>query len=116
MKITVINDLQANLELSDREIAILHNILAEVVNYLDHEPEFETRVDVYYAEAQDIITSLCNNQTISSREISLVNNILNEICNGIPIKNFALKIGTSKEEAESYLQAINEVMNELRDR
>ncbi len=114
MKITVVSDSLANLELSNKEIKTIERVFVEVKSVLDYEPEFETRVGGYYTETQEIITSLSNNSFVSLKEITIINSILNEVCNGIKIKNFDAKIGVSKSEAESYLIAINKVMNELR--
>ena len=115
MEITIIDDSQANLELTDLEIKLIKNIFSVVKNNLDHEPEFQTRVGIYYAEAQRLITSLSNNGIVDLAEVTFINNIFNEICNGIKIDDFDLVVGISKVEAKSYLRAFNKLMNQMRD-
>ena len=115
MEITIIDDSQANLELTDLEIKTITNIFDIVKKDLDHEPEFQTRVGVSSVEAQQLITSLSNNGIVDLAEITFINNIFNEICNGISIGDFELAIGISKVEAKSYLRAFNKLMNQLRD-
>ena len=114
MEIIFIDDCQANLELTDLEITIIHNVLIEVETALDHEPEFKTRVGIYYSDAQELIGSLSNNCIVDLEQVTFINNILNEVCNGINIKNFDTTIGIPKVEAKSYLRAFNQVMNKLR--
>ena len=115
MEITIIDDSQANLELTDPEIQIIENIFRAVRKDLDYEPEFHTRVGIYYSQAQQLITSLSNNSIVDLAEVTFVNNIFNEICNGISIDNFDAVIGIPKVEAKSYLRAFNKLMNQLRD-
>ena len=115
MEITIIDDSQANLELTDLEIKLIKNIFSVVKNNLDHEPEFQTRVGNDYAEAQQLITSLSNNGIVDLAEVTFINNIFNEICNGIKIDDFDLVIGMPKVEAKSYLRAFNKFMNQMRD-
>jgi hypothetical protein len=115
MEITIIDDSQANLELTDLEIKIINNVFNMVKKSLDHEPEFYTRIGIYYAEAQYLITSLSNNGIVDSAEVTFINNIFNEICNGISIDNFEAVIGIPKVEAKSYLRAFNKLMNQMRD-
>ncbi len=116
MEITIIDDSQANLELTDLEIKTIKNIFSVVKNELDHEPEFQNRVSIYYAEAQQLITSLSNNGIVDLVEVTFINNILNEICNGIIIDDFDAVIGIPKVEAKSYLRAFNKLMNQMRDK
>ena len=113
MEITIIGDGQANLELSDLEISVFHNMLAEVKNDLNHEPEFRTRVGFDYLEAAELIGSLSNNCVVDRVEVTLINQILNEGCNGIRIDDFDTKIGIPKVEAKSYLRIFNRLMNQL---
>jgi hypothetical protein len=115
MEITIIDDSQANLELTDLEIKIIKNIFSVVKNELDHEPEFQTRVDSNYAEAQQSIASLSNNGIVDLAEVTFINNIFNEICNGIRIDDFDSVIGIPKVETKSYLRAFNKLMNRMRD-
>jgi hypothetical protein len=115
MEITVIDDSQANLELTDLEIKIIENIFRAVKKDLDHEPEFHTRVGVYYLEAQQSIASLSNNAIVDLAEVTFINNIFNEICNGIRIDDFDIVIGIPKVEAKSYLRAFNKLMNQMCD-
>ena len=115
MEITILDDSQANLELTDLEINIIKNIFSVVKNELDHEPEFQTRVGIYYAEAQQSIASLSNNGIVDLAEVTFINNIFNEICNGIRIDNFDIVIGIPKVEAKSYLRTFNKLMNQMRD-
>lgn len=115
MEITIIDDSQANLELTDLEIKIIENIFSIVKNELDHEPEFQTRVGSYYDEAQQLITSLSNNCIVDLVEVTFINNIFNEICNGIRIDNFDAAIGIPKVEAKSYLRVFNKLMNQMCD-
>ena len=116
MEITIIDDSQANLELTDPEIQIIENIFRAIKKDLNHEPEFYARVGIYYSEAQQLITSLSNNGIVDLVEVTFINNIFNEICNGITIDNFDTVIGIPKVEAKSYLRAFNKLMNQLRDR
>jgi hypothetical protein len=113
MKVTAINDCQANLELSDQEIKIIECVFTEIKTVLNHEPEFQTRVGRYYAETQNLVASLRNNYIASLKEIITLNNIMNEACNGINIKDFDIKIGISEEEATIYLRTINKGMKEV---
>ena len=113
MQITIIGDGQANLELTDLEINIIENIFDLVKNKLDNEPEFQTRVGVYYAEAQQLIASLSSNSIVDLAEVTFINNIFNEICNGIRIDDFDVVIGIPKVEAKSYLRAFNKLQKEL---
>ena len=115
MEITVIGDGQANLELSNLEISVFHNMLVEVKNDLNHEPEFQTRVGVDYAEAAELIRSLNSNCIVDLAQVTLINQILNEGCNGISIDDFDIKIGIPKVEAKSYLRTFNKLMNQLSD-
>ena len=115
MEITIIDDSQANLELTDLEIKLIENIFSVVKNNLDHEPEFQTRVGNDYAEAQHLVTSLSNNGIVDLVEVTFINNIFNEICNGIKIDDFDLIIGMPKVEAKSYLRAFNKLMNQMHD-
>ena len=115
MEITIIDESQANLELTDLEIKLIKNIFNVVKNNLDHEPEFQTRVGADYAEAQQLVTSLSNNGIVDLGEVTFINNIFNEICNGIKIDDFDLVIGMPKVEAKSYLRAFNKLMNQMRD-
>jgi flagellin-specific chaperone FliS len=115
MKVTATNNYQSNIELSGKEIKIMQCIFTEVKSILDHEPEFQTRVGIYYAETQVLVESLSNNYLASPQEIITLNNILNEACNGINIKNFDTKIGASKEKANIYLRIINKRMKEVQD-
>ena len=115
MEITIIGDGQANLELSDLEISVFHNMLVEVKNDLNHEPEFQTRVGFSYTEAAELIRSLNSNCIVDTAQVILINQILNEGCNGITIDNFDTKIGIPKVEAKSYLRAFNKLMNQLSD-
>lgn len=116
MKITIINDSQANLKLTDLEISTIEHVFNIVKSKLDHEPEFQTRVGIYYADAQQIVTSLTNNGIVNLTEVTFINNIFNEICNGIRIDDFYIVIGIPKVEAESYLRAFNKLMNQMRDK
>lgn len=113
MRVTIIGDGQANLELTDLEIKIIENIFNLVKDALEHEPDFQTRVGIYYAEAQQLIASLSNNGIVDSAEVTFINNIFNEVCNAIKIDNFDAKVGTSIVEAKSYLRAFNKLMKEL---
>jgi hypothetical protein len=115
MEITIVDDSQANLELTDLEIKIIKNIFSVVKNDLNHEPEFQTRVGVYYTEAHQLIASLSNNGIVDLAEVTFINNIFNEICNGIRIDDFDTVIGIPKVEAKSYLRAFNKLMNQLHD-
>ncbi len=115
MEITIIGDGQANLELTDLEVNIINNIFNAVKTDLNHEPEFQTRVGIYYAEAQQLIASLTNNGVIDLAEVTFINNIFNEICHAIKVNDFETEIGTSKVEAKSYLRTFNKLMNQLRD-
>jgi hypothetical protein len=114
MEITFVDDCQANLELTDLEITIIHNVLTEVKTALDHEPEFQTRIGSYYSDAEELIGSLSNNCIVDLEQVTFINNMLNEVCNGINIKDFDTRIGIPKVEAKSYLRAFNQVMNKLR--
>ena len=115
MEITIIGDGQANLELSDLEISVFHNMLVAVKNDLNHEPEFQTRVGFNYLEVAELIGSLSNNCIVDTTQVILINQLLNEGCNGISIDNFDTKIGIPKVEAKSYLRAFNKLMNQLCD-
>ena len=115
MEITIIDDSQANLELTDLEIKTITNIFNTVKKYLVHEPEFYTRIGVCYTDARHFIISLSNDGIIDFAEVTFINNIFNEICNSISIEDFELVIGISKVEAKSYLRAFNKLTNQLRD-
>ncbi len=114
MEITIIDDSQANLEFSYLELVVIQNIFTTVINDLNHEPEFHARVGFYYAEAQQLLTSLSDNCIIDQEQVILINNILNEVCNGIRVDNFDVVIGIPKVEAKSYLRAFNKLMNQMR--
>ncbi|MCY7368225.1 MAG: hypothetical protein LH474_08735 [Chamaesiphon sp.] len=116
MEITIIDDSQANIELTDLEIKLIENIFNAIQKYLDHEPEFQTRIGISCAEAQRLIASLSNNGIVDLAEVSFINNIFNEVCNGISIRNFEEVIGIPKVEAKSYLRAFNKLINQMRDR
>ena len=115
MEITIIGDGQANLELSDLEISVFHNMLVEVKNDLNHEPEFRTKVGIDYPEVAELIRSLNSNCIVDLAQVILISQILNEGCNGIRIDDFDAKIGIPKVEAKSYLRAFNKLMNQLSD-
>jgi hypothetical protein len=115
MEITIVDDSQANLEFSDLELVVIHNIFTAVKNDLNHEPEFQTRVGFHYLEATQLLTSLSNNCIVDREQVLFLNNILNEVCNGINIKDFDNTIGIPKVEAKSYLRTFNKLMNQMRD-
>jgi hypothetical protein len=115
MEITIVDDSQANLEFSDLELVVIHNIFTTVKNDLNHEPEFHARVGFNYPEAAQLLTSLSNNCIIDREQTILLNNILNEVCNGINIKDFDVVIGIPKVEVKSYLRVFNKLMNQMRD-
>jgi hypothetical protein len=113
MEILPLKNCTASLEINDQEIMIFQKIFIEVKKYLNHEPEFQTRVDIYYAEAEEIMSLMKNSYIISWNEIVFMNNIFNEACNGINIKDFENKIGIPVLEAKLYLKKINTVMNDV---
>jgi hypothetical protein len=115
MEITIVDDSQTNLELTDLELVVIHNIFTAVKNELNHEPEFHTRIGFYYLEAAQLLTSLSNNCIVDREQVVFLNNILNEVCNGINIKDFDDTLGIPKVEAKSYLRAFNKLMNQMRD-
>jgi hypothetical protein len=115
MEITIVDDNQANLEFSDLELVVIHNIFITVKTDLNHEPEFQTRVGFNYSEAEESIRSLSSNCIVDREQVVLLNNILNEACNGINIKDFDGTIGIPKVEVKSYLRVFNKLMNQLRD-
>ena len=113
MDVAATKECQARINLTIKEIKIIGLVYVEVKNVLNYEPEFETRVGAYYTEVESLISSLGQSNVFSLNEIRVINNILNEVCNGISIDNFHLKLGISKIEVESYLDAINKVVNQL---
>jgi hypothetical protein len=115
MEITIIDDCQANLELSDLEIVVIRNIYKQVKNALNHEHIFQSRVGISYSEAQQLISSLNNNFIVDSKEVAFIKNILNEICHEIIVEDFDTQIGITKVETKSYLRAFNQLMNKLHD-
>lgn len=115
MEITIIDDCQANLELSDFEIVVIHNIYEEVKNTLNHEHIFQSRIGISYSEAQQLISSFNNNFIVDSKEVIFIKNILNEICHEISVEDFDAKIGIPKVETKSYLRAFNQLINKLCD-
>jgi hypothetical protein len=114
MEVTFIDGSEANIELTDQEIAIIHNVLTIVKNDLNHEPEFQTRVSVNYATAHELMGSLSNNCIVDLAQVTLINNLLNEVCNALKIDDFDSSIGIPKVEAKSYLRAFNKLMNQMR--
>ena len=113
MEITIVDDSQANLEFSDLELIVIHNIFTAVKADLNHEPEFHARVGFYYSEAAQLLTSLSSNCIIDREQAALLSNILNEVCNGIKIEDFDTAIGIPKVEAKSYLRLFSKLTDKL---
>jgi hypothetical protein len=50
---------------------------------------------------------------LSKADLLLLNNALNEILNGVPIEDFALRIGTSREDASRLLVEIQSALGRM---
>jgi hypothetical protein len=111
----IVDDSQANLEFSDLELVVIHNLFTTVKSDLNHEPEFQTRVGFNYSEAEELIRLLSSNCIVDLEQVIFICQILNEGCNGIRIDNFDTKIGIPKVEAKSYLRAFSKLVDRLRD-
>jgi hypothetical protein len=114
MKITEIGDRQAYIEFSDQEVIMMKKIFIEVKKDLDYEPEFHTRMGIYYLEADKYLSLIQNSYDASVDDLVFLNNILNEAPNVIRLEDFNVKIGASKDEVASYLSVINKFVNSLK--
>jgi transcriptional regulator of heat shock response len=46
-------------------------------------------------------------------ELVILNNALNEVCHGFEVDEFETRIGSSREQASSLLQAIGQLLDQL---
>jgi hypothetical protein len=53
---------------------------------------------------------------VTKEELVTLSNALNEVCNGLDLPEFATRIGTSREEAESLLSTLSELYDRMRAR